>query len=361
MSNLDQLAHVPLHQRHVELGATMVEFAGHAMPVKYSTIKEEHHRVRQSAGIFDVSHMGRVEVQGDDAVEATNRLLTNDVDSLVDGKALYSVMCNDEGGIIDDLVVYRLAADRLLLCINASRRKRDLAHLKAHLKGDAQLVDQSAETVQLAVQGPDAEQAVQVLADGDLSEIRFFRCAEMSVAGVDTLVARTGYTGEDGFELYLPREGGVDLFDALLDQGVQPCGLGARDTLRLEAGLLLHGQDIDESITPLEAGLSWLVKFDNKGDFIGREALERQQQEGLTRRIRGLKLTGRGVLRPGYPVEVDGQTVGEVTSGGYAQTLEASIGLGYIDTDYDDASRADVIIRGRAVSAELVKPRFYTR
>lgn len=364
MTDHDELDTVALHDRHTELGARMVEFAGHAMPVKYSTVKDEHRAVRTTAGLFDVSHMGRVEIRGDDAIAAIDRLVTHHVASLVDNKALYTVMCNDDGGIIDDLVIYRLAEDRLLLCLNASRRDRDIAHLRAHLKGDAELVDLSDETIQLAVQGPDAESLLAEITDGDLDEVGFFRCRKLPVAGVETLVARTGYTGEDGFELYIPGDGGAKVFDALIemrDDGLEPCGLGARDTLRLEAGLLLHGQDIDESTTPLEAGLDWLVKFDEKGDFVGRDVLEQQRDQGVQRRLRGLQLQGPGILRSGYPIEIDGTTVGEVTSGGYAPTLEASIGLGYIDTDYDETEEVEVVIRGRTVEAKLVDPPFYDR
>lgn len=364
MTDLAELKHVPLHDHHVDLGAQMVEFAGHAMPVKYTTIKDEHQVVRSAAGLFDVSHMGRVEVQGADAIAATDYLVTNDVSSLVDGKALYTAMCNEEGGIIDDLVIYRLAEDRLLLCLNAANRDRDIAHIRAHLKGDAELVDLSEETMQLALQGPDAEPILEQLVDDTLDDIGFFRCARRDVAGVDTLVARTGYTGEDGFELYLPADGADQVFERLLDfqsQGLQPCGLGARDTLRLEAGLLLHGQDIDESTTPLEADLGWLVKFDAKDQFIGRTALQQQQKEGVERRVRGVKLTGRGVLRPGYTITAGDTEIGAITSGGYAPTLEASIGLGYIDTDYDDTSDVEVVIRGRTVEARLVDIPFYRR
>ncbi len=355
---------VPLHDRHVERGARMVDFAGYSMPVKYSTIKEEHRAVRNAAGLFDVSHMGRVDVVGDDAIAAVDRLMTNDVSALVDGKALYTVMCNEEGGIIDDLVVYRLAEDRLLLCLNAANRSRDLEHLEAGLRGDVRLDDRSDETLQLAIQGPNAESILAELTDADLSSIGFFRCQSVDVAGVQTLVARTGYTGEDGFELYLPADDGVSVFDALVednDGSLTMCGLGARDTLRLEAGLLLHGQDIDESTTPLEAGLSWLVKFDKDSDFVGRDALQTQKDDGVERRLRGLVLEGRGVLRPGYDIEIDGRQVGTLTSGGLAPTLEASVGLGYIDVDCGDTDVVDVAIRSRRVEARIVDPPFYDR
>ena len=364
MSADDRLEQVPLHDRHVELGAQMVPFAGYSMPVKYDNIQDEHRAVRTSCGLFDVSHMGRVEVRGADAVSAVDRLVTNDVTGLDDGRALYTVMCNKEGGIIDDLVIYRLAADRLLLCINAANRRRDLEHIEAHLKGEARLDDRSAQTLQLAVQGPEAESILSELVDGDLGSIRFFGCQHLEVAGVESLVARTGYTGEDGFELYVPADGGERIFDGLLEfrrRGLEVCGLGSRDTLRLEAGLLLHGQDIDESTNPLEANLGWLVKFDTGQPFIGQSALEQIRQQGIERRLRGFVLQGRGVLRADYSIEVDGTRIGRLTSGTYAPTLEESIGLGYIDIDYEDVDEVDVSIRRRTVAARVVDPPFYER
>ncbi len=364
MSESSETKKVPLHERHVEQGARMVPFAGYSMPVKYGKIKEEHRSVRTSAGLFDVSHMGRVEVRGPEAIDAVNRLMTNDVTALTDGRAIYTVMCNEQGGIIDDLVIYRLGEDRLLLCINAANRQRDIAHIGAALTGGVEMEDQSDQTVQIAIQGPKAEEILAKIADTDLESIKFFRCRKADVAGVSTLVARTGYTGEDGFELYLPVDGGEEVFDALLDAGgdeLTLCGLGCRDTLRLEAGLLLHGQDIDESTNPLEAGLGWLVKFDAKGEFIGRQALEAVRQQGTSRKLRGFVLQGRGVLRPGYDLQIEGEAVGRVTSGGYAPTLEASIGLGYIDREFADADAVDIILRRRSVPAKVVDPPFYKR
>lgn len=364
MSDHTELTNVPLHHRHQELGGTMVSFAGHSMPVKYTNIKQEHRAVRSGCGLFDVSHMGRFSVRGERAVEMTDRLVTNDVEGLSDGQALYTVMCNEEGGIIDDLVVYRLHEQHLLLCANAANRGRDLEHIRQLFGGAAELEDRSEATVQLAVQGPDAQSLLDEISDGDLDSVGFFRCRYMEVAGVRTLVARTGYTGEDGFELYYPSDEAETVFDALMEfqtAGLTPCGLGARDTLRLEAGLLLHGQDIDETTNPLEANLGWLVKFDAKDQFVGRAALEEIRSRGVERRLRGFVLEGRGVLRAGYPVQLDDRTVGQLTSGGYAPTLEESIGLGYIDTDCEDAERVDVTIRSRRVEARVVDPPFYDR
>ncbi len=362
MTKTASLKEVPLHQRHIELGARMTPFAGYSMPVQYSSIKDEHLAVRSLAGLFDVSHMGRVEIKGPQAVEAVDRLMTNDVKSLRDGKALYTVMCNPEGGIVDDLVIYRLSHKRLLLCINAANREAVASHIDRYMVGDAEVDDRSESTVQLALQGPKSKEVLGQYTELDLDSLKFFRCVEGEVAGVATLVARTGYTGEAGFELYFPAAQAKVVWDALLDSpDVIACGLGCRDTLRLEAGLLLHGQDIDASTDPLEAGLGWLVKFDAKGDFVGRKALEKIQSGGLNRRLRGFVLEGRGVMRPGYTIESEGEAVGALTSGSYAPTLEASIGLGYIDSGFDDRSRVDVVIRGRRVEARVVDPPFYER
>lgn len=360
----DDLQRVPLHDRHLELGGRMVPFAGFSMPVKYTSIKEEHHAVRQGAGIFDVSHMGRFYVHGRAAVEAVNAVVTNDLARLTDGRALYTVMCNEAGGIIDDLVIYRLATDRLLICVNAANRTRDWEHLQHHLGDEVELVDRSTSTAQLALQGPSAQAVLQRLTDADLGALKFFRSLRAEVADVDMLVARTGYTGEDGFELYLPVEGAQTVYDAILASSaaeVVPCGLGCRDTLRLEAGLMLHGQDIDETTNPLEAGLSWLVKFEGKGNFVGRAALEAIRDEGPQRKMVGFVLQERGVLRPGYPVEIQGQTIGVLTSGSVAPTLEASIGLGYIDKASAEVDEVDVVVRSRTLRARVVKPPFYKR
>ncbi len=358
----EDLKHVPLHDLHVERGGSMTPFAGYEMPVKYRSIREEHHAVRQQAGLFDVSHMGRVEVRGEEAIDAVDRLMTHHVGGLNVGQARYTVMCNEQGGIIDDLVIYRLGEDRLLLCINAANRKRDLAHLRAQLGDGAVIDDQSDSTVQLALQGPEAEAVLQGFCGQDLSELRFFRSTEVDLLGGKGLVARTGYTGEDGFELYLGEELGRDVAEALLaHESVQLCGLGCRDTLRMEAGLLLHGQDMTEETNPLEAGLGWLVKFGKGPAFVGQSVLEGVAEKGVEREMTGFRLEGRGILRAGYAIEVEGQEIGHLTSGGVAPTLEASIGLGYIDSAYGDVDEVEVVIRGRKCPARVVDLPFYTR
>ena len=363
----EQLSRVPLHERHVGLGGRMVPFAGFEMPVQYSGIKDEHLAVRSSAGLFDVSHMGEVEVRGPDAIAAVDALVSNNVRGLADGQALYTVMCAPDGGIVDDLIVYRLAEDHIFICVNAANRHKDLAFMREHLpSGNAALEDTSESYVQLALQGPEAQRLLSPLVEqGDLSELGFFRCAWMKIAGQKTLVARTGYTGEDGFELYIPDQGGAAIFDALVERYVPSeltmCGLGARDTLRLEARLPLYGQDLSAETNPLEAGLGWVVKLETGHDFVGKAALEAIKARGVRRRLRGFRLEGRGVLRPGYPIFVGETEVGQLTSGGFAPTLDASIGLGYIDVEHADIERAEVEIRGRRLPAIISKKPFYSR
>lgn len=364
----DEIKHVPLEHRHEELGARMTPFAGYLMPVKYAGIKEEHHAVRDGVGLFDVSHMGEVEVKGPDAIEVVDGLVTNDVSTLEDGQAMYAAMCNEDGGIVDDLVLYRLAADHVLICVNAGNRDKDFAHMKAHAKGDAELVDAGDDYVQLALQGPDAENVLQAVSDEHaevLENLGYYRATYGKVAGVTCLISRTGYTGEDGFELYIPADHGEAIFDAILDAGepfdLQLCGLGARDTLRLEAKFNLYGQDMDESTNPIEAGLSWIVKLDKDTPFVGQQAIRQVKEQGPSRRLRGLILEGKGIIRHGYEIYVGDTKVGEVTSGSWAPTLEESIGLGYIDVDYADEPRVDIQIRKRRVPARVTKKPFYKR
>jgi aminomethyltransferase len=360
--------HIPLEHRHEQLGGRMTPFAGFLMPIKYTGIKEEHLAVRNNVGLFDVSHMGEVEVKGPEAIKVVDGLVTNDVSTLVDGQAMYAALCNEDGGIVDDLVLYRLAEDHVLICVNAGNRDKDFAHMRAHAAGDAELTNTSDDYVQLALQGPNAEKVLRTIyagSDEELSGLGFYRAMFGEVAGVRTLISRTGYTGEDGFELYIPAERGEAVFDALLEAG-QPfdmamCGLGARDTLRLEAKYNLYSQDMDESTNPIEAGLSWIVKLDKDTPFVGQEALREVKREGPSRRLRGLVLEGKGVIRHGYELYVDDEHVGEVTSGSWAPTLEESIGLGYIDIAYADEPKVEIQIRKRRVPAKVTKKPFYKR
>ncbi len=353
-----------LHESHAAAGARFVPFAGYEMPVRYTTIKDEHHAVRRRVGVFDVSHMGEVFVRGKDAIASTNRLLTNDLSTLTDGRALYTAMCKEDGGILDDLIVYRMGPEEVLICVNADNRAKDFAWIASNMTGDAVAVDESDDYVQLAIQGPDALAVVAEVAGQGANDVAPFHIAAGTIAGVDVLLARTGYTGEDGFEIYMPVAGAQVVFDAIQAAGAKfdlaMCGLGARDTLRLEAKYCLYGNDIDETTNPIEAGLSWVVKLDS--DFIGRDAVAAVKAAGPSRRLRGLTLEGRGVLRRGYPIYVGDTLVGETTSGGIAPTLDdVSIGLAYIDAAHLDAERVEVEIRGRRLPARVSTKPFYKK
>ncbi len=362
---MELLRKLPLAERHVAHGARMVPFAGFEMPMQYEGIKEEHLAVRHRVGLFDVSHMGEVEITGPDAIAAVDGLVTNHVALLEDGQALYTVMCHEHGGIVDDLIVYRLSDEHLLLCVNASNRDKDLAHIKAYITGDVHVEDRGDAYAQLALQGPQAQATLSALTSHDLATLRPFRFASMEVAGVTMLVARTGYTGEDGFELYLPAERAVEVFDALVEAGkpysMALCGLGCRDTLRLEARLPLYGQDLSDETNPLEAGLGWVVKLDKPGDFVGKAALLQIKADGVTRRLRGLIVQGKGVIRAGCPILEGDLIIGQVTSGTYSISLEQSIGLGYIDVAHLDADEVQIEVRQRHLPATLTTKPFYKR
>ncbi len=354
----------PLYETHVRAKARMVEFAGWEMPVQYAGVLQEHQAVRTRVGLFDVSHMGEVVFRGPKALEALGRAFTNDIAKAQDGQAQYGCLCRDTGGIVDDVVVYRRSAEDLLVCVNAANRAKDFGWLSARA-GGADVKNESDEWGQLAVQGPLAAQVVQRIAKVNLSAIRTYRFARGEVGGIACIVARTGYTGEDGFELFCPSEAAPRLWDALMEagkpEGIQPCGLGARDSLRLEMAYRLYGSDMDDSTTPLEAGLAWVVKLD-KGDFVGREALVRQRDQGVAKKLVGFALTDPGIARHGYPVLQDGRKVGDVTSGTKSPSLGTSVGLAYVPTALAaEGSTFAVEIRGRAAAARVVKTPFYTR
>ncbi|HEX2439664.1 MAG TPA: glycine cleavage system aminomethyltransferase GcvT [Methylomirabilota bacterium] len=356
------LKRTPLHAAHVKAGARMVPFGGWDMPVQYSGIVEEHRTVRAAAGCFDVSHMGEFEVEGPDALPALQRLTTNDVTALEIGQVQYSVLCHDGGGIVDDLTVYRLAPDRYMLTVNAGNIDKDWAHVTTH-GGEARWRNVSDATGLIAVQGPKAEALVGRLADVDVTRVGYYRFEHGHVAGVATLISRTGYTGEDGFELYVPAEGAERLWTALLEagraDGVAPIGLGARDTLRLEMRYALYGNDIDDTTNPLEAGLGWVVK-PAKGEFLGRAAIERVRAAGLARRLVGLEMTERAVARHGYPVVKDGTTTGIVTSGSYGPSVDRYIAMAYVGSAHAAVgTEVGVEIRGQVKSARVVKTPFH--
>jgi aminomethyltransferase len=367
------LRRTPLHALHVELGAKMVEFGGWDMPLQYQGIVAEHRAVRSAVGLFDVSHMGEVSLRGPGAGAAVQRLITNDATKLEDGGALYTLICMPSGGIVDDCIVYRRASDDYMIIVNASNTDKDLAWMREHAgrgPGAPEIADESEQTGLIAVQGPAAVALCDRLADADLASVPRFHFARCQVAGVPSLVARTGYTGEDGFELACPADRAPDLWSALLAEGaaegVQAIGLGARDTLRLEARLCLYGNDIDDTTTPLEAGLGWAVKLD-AGDFIGRDALVRQKTDGVKRSLVGFRIDGRGIARHGYPIvdrgrAPDEQVIGQVTSGTTGITVGAAIGMGYVPVSHAAAGGAlTVDCRGKDVTAHVVKGPFYQR
>jgi aminomethyltransferase len=361
-SGLQKTALNPVHRK---LGARMVPFAGWDMPVEYAGIVAEHMAVRTRAGLFDVSHMGRFEVAGRGALELLQSLTPNDVARLQPGQAHYSALLNARAGMIDDLVVHKIADDRYLLCVNAGRRSVDWEWISSQNYGRAELVNISDETSQLAVQGPRSVAILQRLTQVDLAAIRYYWFTRGDVAGVSCWIARTGYTGEDGFELYLPASASESIWQRLLEtgtaEGLLPCGLGARNTLRLEAAMLLYGHDMDDHTTPLEVNLGWICKLD-KGAFIGREVLLRQKQEGVSRKLAGLRMIDRAIARDDAPVLRQGQPAGRVTSGSYAPFLKQNIALALLPREAAQVGeRVSVEIRGNLAAAEVVPLPFYRR
>ncbi len=341
-------------------------FAGWLMPVQYEGIKAEHEAVRTRAGLFDVSHMGEILIEGPRAVAEVDRLVTNDVSRLAVGQALYTVCCDEAGRILDDLIVYRLEDEKMLVVCNASNREKIVAHFAANLALGTPWNDVSDGWALLALQGPRAADILRDLgAPAEVSALPSFHVARASLAGVDLWAARTGYTGEDGFELFCAAEDAVPLWRALLEagkpHGLAPVGLGARDTLRLEARLMLYGNDIDEQTNPFEAGLGWVVKLD-RGDFIGRDALKAIKAGGIERKLIGFEMVGRGIARHGYPIVVDGERVGEVTSGSPGPTVGRHIGLGYVPKSLaKPGTKLGIEIRGKVVDAVVVTTPFYER
>ena len=359
------LERTPLHDEHVALDARLVPFAGYSMPVQYATgIVKEHQAVRGAAGLFDVSHMGELEVRGPGALELIQHVLTNDASKLDVGQAQYTVMCKPDGGALDDCLVYRFP-DHYMVVVNAANRAKDRAWLESAAEDfDVELADRSAEIALLALQGPKAQAILERVTDTELDAIGFYRFAEGEVAGRDAVISRTGYTGEVGFELYLPAGDARAVWRALLEagepDGLVPAGLGARDSLRLEVGYILYGNDLDERHTPLEAGLGWVVKL-GKGDFIGREALARQKEEGVEEKLTGFVLRERGFPRQGYDIRHDGEPIGEVTSGVLSHSIGQGVGMGYVPVEAAAAgTELEVVIRDRAIPAVVQRPPFYT-
>ncbi len=361
----DTLKKTPLYDVHLGLGAKMVPFAGYEMPVQYPAgITAEHHAVREAAGLFDVSHMGEFLIHGPQAIDLVQRVSVNDAASLAVGQCQYSAMCAEDGGIRDDLVLYRMA-DHYMLVVNASRRAQDWAWIVEHAEGlDVTLEDPSDEMGLLALQGPRAQEMLDPLTDVKLDAIAYYHFAEGTVAGRPATISRTGYTGEDGFELYVAEADTVAVWNALLERGggagLLPSGLGARDSLRLEVGFALYGNELDEEHTPLAGRLGWVVKLD-KGEFSGRDALIRQKEEGVPHRLVGIRLTERGFPRPGYPIVHDGNEVGSVTSGTVSPSLGYGVALGYVPAELIGLdTEVGVRIRDKVIPGVVTRLPFYT-
>ncbi len=355
-----------LYAAHVRAGGRMVPFAGYWMPVQFEGINAEHRRVRSAVGLFDVSHMGEVAFRGPRAQDVVQRLLTNNVVSLPPGKAIYSPACLPSGGIVDDLIAYKFASDHFFLCVNAANRDKDVRWFVEQARGECEIADLSDRYAQIAVQGPKAPELLgRVFGDAAVG-MKPFAFKTLTYRGHEVVLATTGYTGERGGEVYLPNEAAESLWTELLergqDLGVAPVGLGARDTLRLEMTYCLYGHDIDETTTPLEAGIGWTVKFD-KGDFIGRDALLRQREEGLARSLVAFVMEDRGVPRQGYQILANGQAVGVVTSGAFSPSLGVPVGLGYVAKPHDAVgSVIGVDLKGlRTARARVVKPPLFRR
>ncbi|MFS0590944.1 glycine cleavage system aminomethyltransferase GcvT [Cytobacillus horneckiae] len=364
---MSQLKSTPLHDVYKEYGGKTIDFGGWDLPVQFSSIKEEHEAVRTKAGLFDVSHMGEIEVKGPESLQYLQKMMTNDVSKLKDLGAQYTAMCYENGGTVDDLLIYKIKDENYLLVVNAANIEKDYEWLEQHLEGDVQIKNLSNEMSQLALQGPLAEKVLQKLTDADLSEIGFFKFRqELMLNGKSALVSRTGYTGEDGFEIYCNNEDAVALWNGILaagkEDGVLPCGLGARDTLRFEANLALYGQELSAHISPLEAGIGFAVKLNKEADFIGKAALKSQKETGLTRKLVGIEMSDRGIPRHGYPVFAGEEKIGEVTTGTQSPTLKKNIGLALVNAEFSALdTEVEVEIRGKRVKAKVAATPFYKK
>lgn len=363
---MTELKRTPLYEEHLGAKAKLIDFGGWEMPVQYAGVIEEHHTVRNKAGLFDVSHMGEVNVTGKDALPYVQNLITNDVRRIQDGQILYSPMCYPDGGIVDDLLVYRYNSEHFFIVVNASNTDKDYAWMQEQAGSyEVQAENVSSQYAQLALQGPLAEQILQRLTSVNLAEIKYYWFKHGEIDGVPSLISRTGYTGEDGFEIYIAPDKASWLWQKILEkgssEGVKPIGLGARDTLRFEARLPLYGNELGPDISPLEAGIGFFVKL-GKEKFIGKEALEAQKAEGIPRKLVGLEVIERGIARSHYPLQKNGEEVGHVTSGSFSPTLNKNIALGLIRADLAElGSTLDVIIRGKAVKVQITATPFYKR
>ena len=369
MTEIGEAKKTPLYDEHVAAGGRMVPFAGFLMPVQYPSLAEKKDGVRNRAGLFDVSHMGEILIRGPRALDFVQRVSCNNHSKMTIGRAQYTGLMYPEATFVDDILVHRTGEDEYLLVVNAANTSQDFSYLADLASGDdgVDVTDRSSDWAQVAIQGPPAQEILQPLTPVDLAGIKYYRFDWGKVAGSDALIARTGYTGEDGFEVYVESAAAPGLWGALLEggrpHGLKPAGLGARDTLRLEAGMALYGNDIDDTTTPLEAGLGWIVKLD-KGDFIGRDVLERQLDEGVDRRLVGFEMIDAGIARHGYPVffESGGEAVGQITSGTLLPTLDKAMGMAYLPSNAGTPGREFLVgIRNRTARAQVVELPFYSR
>lgn len=361
----ENLKKTPLNQNHYDLGATMVDFGGWDMPVQYSGILEEHKAVRTACGLFDVSHMGEIWITGPDATAFINHLVSSDISPMVTGQIKYGVLMMPDGHAVDDLLVYKYTDTKYLLVVNASNTDKDDQWIQGN-KGnfDVKIDNQSVAYGEIAIQGPLAPAILQELTSTPLDGIKYYYFEDGKVDGVDAIISRTGYTGEDGFEVYVAAGDAAKVWDAILKVGGQriiPCGLGARDTLRFEAKMPLYGHELSAKISPLETGLGRFVELDTKGDFIGKEALAKEKAEGRKRKIVGIEMTGRGVARDHFPVKQNGVVIGEITSGSYAPTLGKNLGLAIVPVALNVGDVVTVEIRGKDIEAVIAKTPFYKR
>ena len=365
MSAVSELKRTPLFDVHSALNAKLVDFGGWNMPVQYSGILQEHNAVRNAVGVFDVSHMGEIEIRGPEAAKLVDYVATNNAAKLKIGQAQYSGLLYEHGGFVDDILVHKVSETSFFLCVNASNQEKDFEHIRSNNRFDAEVDFASERYAQIAIQGPKALQTLQKLTETRLSEIKYYWFTDGAVDGIPARIARTGYTGEDGFEIYIPPESAARAWNAVLQAGeefgIKPCGLGARNTLRLEAKMALYGHEITASINPLEADLAWIVKLE-KGEFIGRPALHNILEEGLTRKLVGFEMKDRGIGRDGYEVWMEGKPAGWVTSGGPSPTLNKNIGLCYLPVEKAVPGVAiQILIRNTPVEAVTVPTPFYKR
>lgn len=362
---MPEIQRTGLYNAHLRSNAKIISFAGWEMPIQYTSVRSEHNAVRNDVGIFDVSHMGEILISGPDALPNIQQLVSNNVAKIKPNRAIYTGLLYPEGTFVDDLLVYRLSEDTFLLVVNAANTKKDFDWINDHLTGNVTCENVSDQYSQIAVQGPQSLLVMQSLTKTDLSKIRYYRFRQAPIAGANGIISRTGYTGEFGFEFYFDVSKSDVVWDAVLEAGqdynLKPVGLASRDTLRLEAGMALYGNDIDDKHTALEAGLDWTVKF-TKGDFIGKSALQKQRETGLNRHLIGFELLERGIPRKGYKITANDTQIGEVTSGTMSITLNKPIGMGYVKSGFEEiGSKISVIIRGKHIKAKVVPMPFYSR